>query len=188
MKVDSKSASGPVFARHVGDRMYRGEYYAMQLDAHVTFIKDWDELMISQFHETKNEYAVLSTYLTDVQGSLTPDGRSKRNTRPIMCNSHFEGAGETSHLRHLSQPEEKAVLQDTPMLQPFWAAGMSFSRGHFVTRVPYDCCLPMLFQGEEISIGVRFFRPRARVCVCFLTSFRFTEVHRFVGSIRNVAS
>jgi hypothetical protein len=39
-----------------------------------------------------------------------------------------------------------AVLQDTPMLQPFWAAGMSFSRGHFITRVPYDCCLPMLFQ------------------------------------------
>ena len=32
---------------------------------------------------------------------------------------------------------------------------MSFSRGHFVTRVPYDCCLPMLFQGEEISIGIR---------------------------------
>ena len=26
--------SRPVFARHVGDRMYRGEYYAMQLDAH----------------------------------------------------------------------------------------------------------------------------------------------------------
>ena len=44
-----------MFARHVGDRMYRGEYYAMQLDAHVTFIKDWDLLMISQFHETKNE-------------------------------------------------------------------------------------------------------------------------------------
>ena len=22
-------------------------------------------------------------------------------------------------------------------------------------RVPYDCCLPMLFQGEEISIGIR---------------------------------
>ena len=147
--------SRPVFARHVGDRMYRGEYYAMQLDAHVTFILDWDELMISQYFETKNEYAVLSTYLTDVQGSLTPEGRSRRNTRPIMCNSHFEGSGATSHLRHLSQPEEKAVLQDTPMLQPFWAAGMSFSRGHFVTRVPYDCCLPMLFQGEEISIGIR---------------------------------
>ena len=47
-KVSHSSATGPVFARHVGDRMYRGEYYAMQLDAHVTFIRDWDEKMISQ--------------------------------------------------------------------------------------------------------------------------------------------
>jgi len=127
----------------------------MQLDAHVTFIKGWDEKMIAQMHETKNDYALLSTYLTDVQNSISPDGASLRKTRPIMCNSHFEGGGETSHLRHLAQPEEVAVMQDTPMLEPFWAAGMSFSRGHFVTRVPYDCCLPMLFQGEEISIGIR---------------------------------
>jgi hypothetical protein len=154
-KSDSKSATGPVFARHVGDRLYRGETYTMQLDAHVQFIKDWDMLMISQFHETKNEYAVLSTYLTDVQKSISKEGLSLRKTRPIMCNSHFEGGGETSHLRHLAQPEEVAAMQDTPMLQPFWAAGMSFSRGHFVVRVPYDCCLPMLFQGEEISIGIR---------------------------------
>jgi len=33
-----------------------------------------------------------------------------------------------------------------PMLQPFWAAGFAFSRGHFVLRVPYDPYLPMLFQ------------------------------------------
>ena len=38
-RVNAASATGPVFARHVGDRMYRGETYAMQLDAHVTSIK-----------------------------------------------------------------------------------------------------------------------------------------------------
>ena len=43
----------------------------------------------------------------------------------------------------------------SPVLQPFWAAGFSFSRGHFALRVPYDCCTPMLFQGEEIDIAVR---------------------------------
>ena len=41
------------------------------------------------------------------------------------------------------------------MLQPYWAAGMSFSRGHFLHRVPYDGRLPMVFMGEEISIGIR---------------------------------
>lgn len=52
----------------------------------------------------------------------------------MFPSSNFEGTGEMSHLRHLAQPEEVAVLQDTPMLEPFWAAGMSFSRGHFVAR------------------------------------------------------
>lgn len=33
-----------------------------------------------------------------------------------------------------------------PQLQPYWAAGFSFSRGHFVYRVPYDGYLPMVFQ------------------------------------------
>jgi [Skp1-protein]-hydroxyproline N-acetylglucosaminyltransferase len=88
-KIDSTSATGPVFARHVGDRLYRGESFAMQLDAHVQFIKDWDLLMISQFHETKNEMAVLSTYLTDVQKSISKEGLSLRRTRPIMCNRLF---------------------------------------------------------------------------------------------------
>jgi hypothetical protein len=29
---------------------------------------------------------LFSSYLSDVQGSLTTDGDSTRNTRPIMCN------------------------------------------------------------------------------------------------------
>jgi len=43
------------------------------------------------------------------------------------------------------------------MLQPFWAAGFSFSRGHFVLRVPYDPYMPMLFQvplnAEETALA-----------------------------------
>jgi hypothetical protein len=45
--------------------MYRGEYYAMQVDAHVTFAQDWDTDIIQQLEATKNEMAVLSTYLSD---------------------------------------------------------------------------------------------------------------------------
>ncbi len=33
-QVDAPLAIGPVFARHLGHRMYRGEYYYMQSDAH----------------------------------------------------------------------------------------------------------------------------------------------------------
>jgi [Skp1-protein]-hydroxyproline N-acetylglucosaminyltransferase len=34
-------------------------------------------------------------------------------------------------------------------------AGFSFARGHFVVQVPYDQYEPMVFQGEEIFMGLR---------------------------------
>lgn len=154
-RMDARNATGPILARHVAGRMYRGEAFVLQMDAHNEFVAGWDESILAQWRATRNEYAVLSTYLTDLQGSISSAGHSQRSTRPIMCNSAFEGQPEASYLRHGSQPEEVPKFSGEPMLQPYWAAGFSFSRGHFVVRVPYDCCLPFVFQGEEISMGVR---------------------------------
>jgi len=169
-KMDAQYATGPVTARHIGDRMYRGEYFVMQMDAHCLFVRHWDTKIVSQWRLTGNEMAVLSSYLTDVQESIDANGDSTRNTRPIMCNSDFEGAMPARYLRHGSQPEDVPTIKEMPQLQPFWAAGFSFSRGHFKLRVPYDAYQPMVFQGEEIAIGIRgftygydFYAPRDSV-------------------------
>jgi len=154
-QVDAPLSIGPVFARHLGHRMYRGEYYYMQSDAHVTFVQDWDEDIISQQEATRNEMAVLTTYLTDIVGSIDKEGRSLRETRPIMCNTDYESGQNNRYLRHGSQPEGWPVIRGTPQLEPYWAAGFSFSRGHFVVTTPYDFYQPMIFQGEEMSIGIR---------------------------------
>ena len=52
-----------------------------------------------------------------------------------------------------------------------WAAGYSFSRGHFVVNVPYDPYQPMIFQGEEMSIGacLQSFKRRAHFVTLILT-------------------
>ncbi|KAL7487942.1 hypothetical protein ACHAW6_013524 [Cyclotella cf. meneghiniana] len=180
-QVDAPLSIGPVFARHIGHRMYRGEYYYMQSDAHVTFTRNWDEDIIRQQEATKNEMAVLSTYLTDIDGSIDENGDSLRDTRPIMCNTDYEEGQDNRYLRHGSQPEAHPTIQNllhtiarpdgTPQLQPYWAAGYSFSRGHFVVNVPYDFYQPMIFQGEEMSIGIRgftigydFYAPERSVC------------------------
>jgi len=170
-QVDAPLAIGPVFARHLGHRMYRGEYYYMQSDAHVTFTRNWDEDIISQQEATKNEMAVLSTYLSDVVGNIDKNGKSLINTRPIMCNTDYESGQKNKYLRHGSQPEAVPTIRGTPQLEPYWAAGYSFSRGHFVVNVPYDFHQPMIFQGEEMSIGIRgftigydFYAPERSVC------------------------
>lgn len=169
--MDAPLSVGPVFARHLGYRLYRGEYYATQSDAHVSFTFNWDADIIQQLEATHNEMSVLSTYLTDVQGSIDKNGNSLRNTRPIMCNTYYEGGVQGMHLRHGSQPERQPSIHGTPQLQPWWAAGYSFSRGHFIVNVPYDYLQSMIFQGEEMSIGIRgftvgydFYAPERSVC------------------------
>lgn len=61
------------------------------------------------------------------------------------------------YLRHGAQPEEVAMVRDMPQLQPFWAAGFSFSRGHFKVRVPYDAYQPMVFQVRHQHLTLLFF-------------------------------
>ena len=156
-QMEAELSIGPVFARHLGHRLYRGEYYYTQSDAHVTYTQNWDADIISQMEATQNEMAVLTTYLTDVQGSIDGNGNSLRDTRPIMCNTDYEGGSQGQHLRHLSQPERVPSIVGVSQMQPYWAAGYSFSRGHFVVNVPYDLYQPMIFQGEEMSIGIRGF-------------------------------
>eukprot|EP01035_Chromulina_nebulosa_P021023 gene21023-27246_t len=99
-KMDAQFGTGPVTARHIGDRMYRGQYFVMQMDAHCLFVRHWDTKLIDQWKSTGNEMAVLTSYMSDIQGSLDSNGDSTRNSRPIMCNSDFEGAMPARYLRH----------------------------------------------------------------------------------------
>jgi [Skp1-protein]-hydroxyproline N-acetylglucosaminyltransferase len=151
---------GPVLARHIAHRMYRGEYYTMQVDAHVRFVEGWDDDIISQWKSTKNEMAVLSTYLTDIEGSIDPKThKSLRRDHNVMCDIQYDGTGSQRRLtlKHPTKRLEKEAQYGSPTLHPFWSAGFSFARGHFTVQVPYDQYLPMIFQGEESSIAVRGF-------------------------------
>ena len=78
-----------------------------------------------------------SRYPTDIAGLDPRTGESRMQTTPVMCKSEFTGDGL---LRHLSAMEIYPPFGPSPVLHPFWAAGISFSRGHFVARVPYVHC------------------------------------------------
>ena len=158
---------GPVLARHINHRMYRGEYFVLQIDAHVQFVQNWDIQIIQQWYATNNEMAVISTYLTDITNSISPiTHQSKRQTRNIMCNIQYECT--STKVNNNNNNDCFLVLQSptttlstnkdsSPMLHPFWSAGFSFSRGHFIVQVPYDQYLPMVFHGEESNIALRGF-------------------------------
>jgi hypothetical protein len=59
--VKPDMAMGTVFTRHLVARMYRGEYYALMMDAHATISRDWDVELIQQLESTENEMAIMTT-------------------------------------------------------------------------------------------------------------------------------
>ena len=56
------------------------------------------------------------------------------------------------------------TIRDMPQLQPYWAAGFSFSRGHFKLRVPYDAYQPMVFQVSKVQYSA--VQSSAVQCMC----------------------
>uniref|UniRef100_A0A7S1VJZ5 Uncharacterized protein n=1 Tax=Grammatophora oceanica TaxID=210454 RepID=A0A7S1VJZ5_9STRA len=160
-EMESNLVSGPTFTHHILNRMYRGEYYALLVDPHTTFVKDWDANIVQQLESTKNDMAVLTTYLDDALGSIDDiTGTTERRSRQVICDAEFDGSGYDRRLRHdpSKQPDSLPAIQGMPQLQPFWSSSFSFSRGHFVLTVPSDPFTPMVRREDmDISVAIRAF-------------------------------
>ena len=167
--MDRHLAIGPSFARHIANRFYRGEYYAMQMDAQTTFVRDWDVDVINQHESTGNEMAVLSHTPQDIINSIDPKtGRALETKRTIMCETHYL---KENYLENDIWNLKDEVSPERPILQPFWSAAFSFARGHFAVNVPYDQYTTFLFSEEEISMALRgfsvgydFYSPARNIC------------------------
>jgi len=66
--VPSTEAKGPVFARALASRMVMPDsQFCMQIDSHMDFAPGWENHLLEFWCSTKNEYAVLSTYVADMR-------------------------------------------------------------------------------------------------------------------------
>ena len=107
---------------------------------------------------------MISAYPEEVTGAVDVHGDAVAKDSSItMCDYFFEFTSEVGLMQQEGgsrfNPREAQELGPddivSPMLHAFWGAGMSFSRGHFLLRVPYDPHTPMLFTGEEILVTVK---------------------------------
>jgi [Skp1-protein]-hydroxyproline N-acetylglucosaminyltransferase len=163
-ELGTKEDAGAMFARHIAQRMYRGEYYAMMIgnDAGIAFTRGWDVDLITQFNATNNDMAIITTYLTDAYKYGTADAVEVQPERITLCHASYDGFGLSRRLQHLREDQVEQVAPSmrsgAPMLQPYWSAEFSFSRGHFILNVPYDQHLCGLNdQEEDFSMAVRAF-------------------------------
>lgn len=60
-------AKGPVFARARQIEVIEdSDDFCMQIDAHSEAVENWDEMIVTEWSQTGNEFAVLTTYPTEV--------------------------------------------------------------------------------------------------------------------------
>jgi len=155
-RIHHREAKGPVFARSIGSDMIPDDAeFCMQIDSHMDFLPGFDTAMMNMWGATNNEYAVLSTYVSDLSvyeeeaGGL---GVNQRHEVPHLCMIRFHGGGQmprnwgTKCLVRATKPKLTNAL---------WGAGLSFSKCHAERKTPNDPNLPYVFDGEEFSKAAR---------------------------------
>lgn len=156
-RVDARIAQGPTWARARGSQLVQSEEFCMQTDAHMDFVKDWDTKMMETWALTRNEYAVLSTYVAPTEQLKFNEGEGRGlnalHEVPHLCMVTLFGSHNlpriwgTKCMRSLSEPK---------LTNGIWGAGLSFSKCHAERKVPYDPHTPQIFDGEEFSRSARF--------------------------------
>ena len=145
----SMDAKGPTWGRALGSALVdRESEFCLQTDAHMGFTPHWDSQMIQMYADTRNEYAVLTTYVADKE-TLGKNINGLWEV-PHLCYTQW---GEGGNVRN--QQAKAARNLARPKLSTLWAAGLAFSKCHAERRVPYDPFTPHVFDGEEFSRGAR---------------------------------
>ena len=145
-------SEGPCVARAMAEQMYNGQDFVFQIDAHSTFVNDWDEMMLRMWSQTNNEYAVLSGYPRS-EGQMTQSLKSFRNLAMICTARMLDWS-----VRHmLKNTAGDSPMRPHPVRTPYFGAGLVFSKAHRLAAVPYDPYLHYLFDGEEFDMAMRLF-------------------------------
>lgn len=147
---------GPAMARYYASKLWGGESYFMQVDAHLEFYKHWDELYTNEL-KSANSFpsAVLSSYppgFQAVNGGIL-EGQPSLGTR--LCSCTFSESDVESQIIRINTGVGYDGDEDHPTQIPFIAAGFFFTTAEFLVDVPFDPYMPWCFMGEEIMLSMR---------------------------------
>jgi hypothetical protein len=150
---EARASRGPTLARYHQQQLLRNETFCLQLDSHSLFADGWDVALLGDWLSTRNEFAVLSSYIANIdQIDKQSDEINVGQIVPHICKTQRGGQGM---VRNQQATAARALAR--PKLNTLWGAGLSFSKCHAEVVVPYDPHLDHVFDGEEFSRAVRLF-------------------------------
>ncbi|KAL7531450.1 hypothetical protein ACHAXR_004056 [Thalassiosira sp. AJA248-18] len=180
--IHAKEAAGPTYARGLLGQDIREAYennelgpqdFCMSTDSHMDFEPEWDQKMVDMWDMAQNEYAVLSTYVANIDQL----GQNLNGVHevPHLCMVIFTSqvrTHATKCARNLPRPK---------LTNAVWGAGLSFSKCHAELKVPVDPHTPGIFDGEEFNRAARFWTYGYDV----YTPHRVYVLHDYPGSQHN---
>jgi hypothetical protein len=131
------AAKGPIWARSLVRKVLGNEEYCMQVDAHTSFIQNWDTVAKSEWKSTNNEFAIISNppALKSEQTDYEQGG-SKANQVPRSCRLAYKvdnGFPDYNYPAH-SWAEDL----EQPLLSHAWSSAFSIAKCHLEESAPYD--------------------------------------------------
>ncbi len=137
-------SKGACWARNlINSILYGGEEYTLMIDSHHRFVQDWDQILIDMLESIPGK-AVLTTYAP----SFNPETDERVNNQWIM---QFD----PKHSIDFPLYRPAYSNHEAPLLTYCFSAHFAFTRGQFITDVPYDP--ELYFHGEEVTMAVRAF-------------------------------
>lgn len=154
--VDESESLGPAFARYFASKLWGGESYFVQVDAHLQFTKHWDTKYIAEMKATKSyPKVILSSYPPGFSGD--PNAPMSESNGARLCHCEFSTNDVEEHIIRINTGSSyhSGDSEQPPKQISFMAAGFFFTTGQFLVDVPFDPLLPWCFMGEEIALSIR---------------------------------
>eukprot|EP00928_Gymnodinium_smaydae_P003726 TRINITY_DN11317_c0_g3_i1.p1 TRINITY_DN11317_c0_g3~~TRINITY_DN11317_c0_g3_i1.p1 ORF type:complete len:691 (-),score=85.35 TRINITY_DN11317_c0_g3_i1:29-2101(-) len=171
LRLTEALALGPFFTRYLNAKLWRGETFYMQIDAHIGFRSGWDTTIVDQMKRTPTyPMSIISSYPPDGSPKSThawPASKGPAHVPPeALCQCTFEASPgwnkvprQTVRLQHSWRefnPSANGNDPKRPRQSAFVAAGFFIAHSSILQNVPFDPFLPFLFMGEEIALSFRF--------------------------------
>jgi hypothetical protein len=151
LDIPYQDAKGVCWARHQVQQLYGGEEYTLQIDSHMRFVKDWDDILIKMIKGLQKDgykKPLLTGYVPSFDPENDPAGRAQDAWRMVFDRFIPEGA-----VFFLPETIPGWREMTKPITARFYSAHFCFTLGQFSHEVQHNP--EYYFHGEEISIAAR---------------------------------
>lgn len=149
LDFDYRESKGACWARYQTQKRWSGESHSLQLDSHMRFIENWDEVLLDIWSSLEDPKAIITGY----PPSFFPDSPEDEWYKvPQICNVYrFDHKYTLNRPMNMDGWETKVL----PVRGVHISAGFIFGPGEINKTVPYDP--DFYFSGEETAMAIRYY-------------------------------